>query len=93
MVEKSFDLGETTIIKCQIKDAETEEPVDPDKVKITIEINLTKKVDNKDMIPDSKGNYHYDYTSDEVGRHEITIKAEQTAANRITIQKTTFLVF
>lgn len=92
MVEKTFDLDETAIVTCQINDTVTGDLVDPDTVKITIEINGIKKVDNQGMGKDSTGNYHYDYTPDGIGRYDVTIKAVQVGISRTTIQKTTFLV-
>lgn len=93
MVEEAiFDLGETAIIECVIKDADTLVLTSPTTVKITIVTGGVTKKDQKDMAEDSTGNYHYDYLTADSGRHYVTIEADQVSAVRITIDKNTFMV-
>jgi len=92
MAESAFDNGETAIIRVTITDSEYGGLIDPDAVKISISVGGIVKVDNQPMSKKSAGVYTYDYTTATVGRHNVTITAIQNAANRTTIEKSTFLV-
>ena len=88
MTEDVFELGETVIVTCQIKDSTTKVLTDPDDVRLTIYLDSVKKVDDEAMTKESTGNYYKDYLTADLGKHKVEIKS--TIGSRITIKTTTF---
>jgi len=89
-----FDIGETVICSCQVKDDDGnyKDPND-DYTHTTITIidkNSVKKIADVVMTRDSIGKYHYDCqtTSYVDGKYRAEYKA--TDGSRITIEKETF---
>lgn len=88
----NFDMGETVICSCEVKD-DRGNYKDPD-TSMNITINALDA--NKEIITptvmtrDSTGNYHYDFASagNNAGRYEAKYIA--TDAARITIEKESF---
>jgi len=87
----SFDIGETVIASCEVKDDDGayKDPSTSMKITITDKFNVVK-IDNAVMTKDAIGKYHYDcQTTDYVdGKYIVTYVA--TDGTRITIQKESF---
>ena len=87
----NFDIGETVIASCEVKDDDGayKDPSTSMKITITDKFNAVK-VNNVDMAKDAIGKYHYDcQTTDYVdGKYIVTYVA--TDGTRITIQKESF---
>lgn len=87
-----FDIGETVICSCEVRD-DAGILKDPD-TSINIAINRSKPlleiISSIAMTKDSTGKYHYEFASagNSVGEYEAIYTA--TDAGRITIQKESF---
>jgi len=89
----TFDIGETVICSCEIKDDSGNYKDPTTSMKITIKrVDPTRAsvVTDTAMTPDSTGKYHYDCQTVDYpeGKYEITYTA--TDGTRITIEKETF---
>lgn len=70
----SFSIGETVPFTIEVRDAKTRDLVNPSSVKITIS-NSETLIDGEDMIMDSLGCYHYDWSSNTAGAFKVKYTA------------------
>lgn len=87
----TFQIGETVICSVTVRDADgvLADPSTSMKITITDSKNGIK-VNNQDMINDSKGEYHYDFDTSSLsltGIYTVTYKA--TDGSRISIEEDT----
>ena len=89
----SFDLGETIICSCEVKDdaGAYKDPVTSMKITITGLANIVV-VNNVVMTKDSVGKYHYDFDTTSINSGMYSAKYIATDGSRITIEKNSFEV-
>ena len=87
----SFDIGETVIVLCEVRDdgGAYKDPATSMKITITDKFNVVK-VNNVDMTKDAIGKYHYDCQTEGYVDGKYVIKYVATDGTRITIQKESF---
>ena len=87
----SFDIGETVIASCEVKDDDGayKDPATSMKIRITDKFDAVK-VNNIDMTKDAIGKYHYDCQTEGYVDGKYTIQYTATDGTRITIQKESF---
>jgi len=87
----NFDIGETVIASCEVKDDDGayKDPSTSMKITITDKFNAVK-VNNVDMAKDAIGKYHYDCQTTDYVDGKYVIKYVATDGSRITIEKESF---
>ena len=87
----NFDIGETVIASCEVKDDDGayKDPATSMKIRITDKFDVVK-VDNVDMTKDAIGKYHYDCQTEGYVDGKYVIKYVATDGSRITIEKESF---
>lgn len=79
-----FEVGETAICSVEVRDEDGALVAPVTSMKVSISKRGVFKVTDADMTPDSTGNYHYDWLTDETG----TFMVEFTATDNARVSKT-----
>ena len=89
----NFDIGETVICSCEVKDSAGAYKDPATSMKITItDKNYVVKVNNVDMTKDAVGKYHYDCQTAGYIDGKYVVEYKATDGSRISIQKETFIL-
>ena len=87
----AFDIGETVICSCEVKDDAGAYKDPATSMKITvIDKSGIVKVDGVVMTKDAVGKYHYDFATLNMAEGVYVVRYEATDGTRITIEKDTF---